>query len=76
MDKDNLDLGSRVQVIYYMKDDELGITYATYPRRIKFAEAEQLLKDRSLEYDKILKIESEFIRFTISLETFEKNIKQ
>ena len=73
-DKNILNIGTRVQTIYYMNKEELGITYATHYKKLKLSEASEILKQRDLEHDKILKVEYEFLHLELDLKTFENNL--
>ena len=73
-DKNILNIGTRVQTIYYMNKEDLGITYATHQKKLKLSEASEILKQRDLEHDKILKVEYEFLHLELDLNTFENNL--
>lgn len=68
-------LNVRVQVIYYQTPkNELGITYSTSDKRISIAEAEEILFDRKIEYEEVLKVKYEFVELEIPLEDFENHL--
>ena len=73
-DKNILNIGTRVQTIYYMNKEDLGITYATHHKKLKLSEASEILKQRDLQHDKILKVEYEFLHLELDLKTFENNL--
>lgn len=68
-------LNVRVQVIYYQTPkNELGITHSTSDKRISIAEAEDILLDRKIEYEEVLKVKYEFVELEIPLKDFENHL--
>ena len=55
--------------------NELGITHATSDKRITLAEAEEILSERQIEHNQILKVQYENIKLTIPLTQYENYIK-
>lgn len=69
---DHILLKVRVQVIYYQtRKNELGITYSTSDKRITIAEAEDILLDRKIEYEEVLKVKYEYVDLEVPLKDFE-----
>lgn len=69
---DNILLKVRVQVIYYQtRKNDLGISYATSDKRITIAEAEDILVDREVEFEEVLKVKYEYVDLEVPLDDFE-----
>ena len=71
-----LELKTRVQVIYYQSAElDLRQEYATSEKRISLDEAEDILKERNIDFEQIFKVQYE--RHTIELKSaeFENYIK-
>lgn len=65
----------KVQVIYFQtRKDDLGISYATSDKRITISEAQDILLDRNIEYEEVLKVKYEFIEMEVPLENLENYI--
>ena len=76
IDTDNINLNPRLQVIYYLtQDDELGKEFATSEKRISLDEAEFLLINREVEFKELLKVKYEVIEIKLTVEQFKKYIK-
>lgn len=76
IDTDNINLNPRLQVIYYLtQDDELGKEFATSEKRISLDEAEFLLINREVEFKELLKVKYEVIEIELTVEQFKKYIK-
>lgn len=70
---DHILLKVRVQVIYYQtRKNELGITYSTSDKRITIAESEDILLDRKIEYEEVLKVKYEYVDLEVPLKEFEE----
>ena len=70
---DHILLKVRVQVIYYQtRKNELGITYSTSDKRITIAESEDILLDRKIEYEEVLKVKYEYVDLEVPLKDFEE----
>ena len=69
MNVQNVFLKTKIQSIYYlMKDDELGISYeSTNEKRLSMLEAEQLLKDRGIDFQEVLKVRYEDVEIEIPI---------
>ena len=68
-------LKTKVQVIFYQtRTNELGTSYATSEKRITIAESEDILLERNIEYEEILKVKYEFVDLELPLEIFENHI--
>ena len=69
MNVQNVFLKTKIQSIYYlMKDDELGISYeSTNEKRLSMIEAEQLLKDRGIDFHEVLKVRYEDVEIEIPI---------
>ena len=75
IDFDKINLNPRLQVLYYLtQDDELGKEYATSEKRISLEEAESLLNHREVEFKELLKVKYEVIEIELSIEEFKKFI--
>ena len=73
----NILLKSKVQVIYFKSNkDELGISYATSEKRITIEEADNILKDREIDFDEILKVKYEDIELDIPLYDLNSYIRK
>lgn len=69
---DHILLNVRVQVIYYQTPkNELGITHATSEKRISIDEAKDILINRKIEFEEILKVKYEFVELEVPLNNFE-----
>ena len=71
-----LQLKTRVQVIYYQSAElDLRQEYATSEKRISLDEAEDILKERNIDFEQIFKVQ--YGRHTLQLksEEFETHIK-
>ena len=76
IDSYKINLNPRLQVIYYLTDDEeLGKEYATSEKRISLDEAEFLLINREVEFKELLKVKYEVIEIELTVEEFKKYIK-
>lgn len=70
----------KIQAIYFQTPkNELGIQHATaydgnVNKRITIAEAEDILLDRKIDYDEVLKVKYEDIEIEIPLEEYENYI--
>ena len=74
---DHILLKVKVQVIYFQtRKDELGISHATSDKRITIVEATDILLDREIEYEEVLKVKYEFIELEIPLTNLENYIIQ
>ena len=69
MNVQNVFLKTKIQSIYYlMENDELGITYeSTNEKRLSMIEAEQLLKDRGIDFQEVLKVRYEDVEIEIPI---------
>ena len=69
MNVQNVFLKTKIQSIYYlMENDELGITYeSTNEKRLSMSEAEQLLKDRGIDFQEVLKVRYEDVEIEIPI---------
>lgn len=66
---------NKVQAIYYQTTkDELGIELATSPKRITLNEAKEILNQRNLEYDEVLRVKYEYVNVKIPTEEFKNYI--
>ena len=75
IDIDKINLNPRLQVLYYLtQDDELGKEYATSEKRISLEEAESLLNHREVEFKELLKVKYEVIEIELTVEEFKKYI--
>ena len=75
IDFDKINLNPRLQVLYYLtQDDELGKEFATSEKRISLEEAESLLNHREVEFKELLKVKYEVIEIELSIEEFKKFI--
>ena len=75
IDIDKINLNPRLQVIYYLTDDEeLGKEFATSEKRISLDEAEFLLINREVEFKELLKVKYEVIEIELTVEQFKKYI--
>lgn len=73
----NILLKVKIQAIYYMtKENKLGIKHATSDKRITIAEAEEILNNRNISYEEILKVKYEDIELEIPLDEYDNYIKQ
>lgn len=67
----------KIQAIYFMTEEsELGIKHATSDKRITIAEAEEILNDRNISHEEILKVKYEDIELEIPLNEYDNYIKQ
>lgn len=74
---DHILMKVKVQVIYFQtRKNSLGIQYATSDKRITIAEAEDILLDRKVEFEEVLKVKYEFIELEVPLENLENYIIQ
>lgn len=74
---DNILLKVRVQVIYYQtRKNDLGIAHSTSDKRITISEAEDILVDREVEYEEVLKVKYEYVDLEIPLNDFENYLIQ
>ena len=72
---DHIVLNVRVQGIYFQtRNNKLGIQYATSDKRITISEAEDILLDRKIEYEEVLKVKYEYIELEIPLTNLENYI--
>lgn len=68
-------LNVRVQSIYFQTLlNDLGIEYATSEKRITIDEAKDILIDRGVQYQEILKVKYEYIELDIPLNKLEEYI--
>ena len=75
IDIDKINLSPRVQVLYYLTDDEeLGKEFATSEKRISLDEAETLLNHREVEFKELLKVKYEVIEIELTVEEFRNYI--
>ena len=75
IDTDNINLNPRLQVLYYLtQDDELGKEFATSEKRISLEEAESLLNHREVEFKELLKVKYEVIEIELTVEEFKNYI--
>lgn len=71
----NILLNVRVQSIYFQtKENELGITHSTSEKRITITEAENILDEREMIYEEVLKVKYEYVELEVPLNEFEKYI--
>ena len=69
---DHILLKVKVQVIYFQtRKNDLGIQYATSDKRITIDEATDILLDREIDHEEVLKVKYEFVDLEIPLEDFE-----
>ena len=74
---DHILLKVKVQAIYFQtRQNELGIQYATSDKRITISESEDILLDRKIEYEEVLKVKYEFIEIEVPLTDLENYIIQ
>lgn len=67
-----LQLKTKLQTIYYLTEqDELGITYATSEKRITVAEAEDILLEREITFNEVLKVKYEVVEIEIPVHDLE-----
>ena len=72
---DHVKFRVKVQVIYFQtRDEELGKVYATSPKRITISESEQILEEREIGFDEVLKTKYEDRDIEIPLDEFENYI--
>lgn len=72
---DHIYLKVKVQAIYFQtRKNDLGIQYATSDKRITIAEAEDILLDRKIEYEEVLKVKYEFIEMEVPLSNLDEYI--
>ena len=70
-------LSVKIQAIYFQTlENNLGIEHATSDKRITLAESEEILKEREIEYDEILKVKYEDHEIQIPLKEYKTFIKQ
>ena len=73
--KNHILIKTKIQAIYYRTDqDELGISHETKKDnvRITIAEAEEILKNRNIDFEEVLKVKFEDILLEIPLNEYEK----
>lgn len=71
-----LQLKTRVQVIYYQSSQlDLRQEYATSEKRISLDEAEEILKERKIDFEQIFKVQYERHTLELKSEEFENYIK-
>lgn len=72
---DHILLNVRVQSIYFQtRDNDLGIEYATSDKRITIDEANNILTDREIECEEVLKVKYEYVELEIPLKEFNTYI--
>ena len=65
----------KIQAIYYQTEkNELGISHATSDKKITIAEAEDILLEREIPYQEILKVKYEDIQIEVPLDEYENYI--
>lgn len=75
MSDKNIVLKVKIQAIYFQTPkNELGISHATSDKRITIIEAEDILLNRGIEYDEILKVKYEDLEIEIPLNEYENYI--
>lgn len=68
-------LNTRVQAIYFQtRQNALGIEYATSDKRITIDEATNILVDREIECEEVLKVKYEYVELEIPLKEFNNYI--
>ena len=68
-------LNTRVQSIYFQtRNNELGIEYSTSDKRITIDEAKNILTDREIECEEVLKVKYEYVELEIPLKQFNQYI--
>lgn len=71
-----INLKVKIQAIYFMTEENtLGIKHATSEKRITIADAEEILNNRNISYEEILKVKYEHIDLEIPLTEYENYIK-
>ena len=69
---DEMILNVKIQAIYFLTDQsELGITHATSEKRISIEEAKEILNDRKIVFEEILKVKYEDVTVTLPLAAYE-----
>lgn len=75
MNKDFILLKAKVQAIYYQtRENQLGIEHATSDKRITIIEAEDILLEREIPYEEVLKVKYEYTDLEIPLKEYENYI--
>ena len=76
MKQDEIKVSTRLQVIYYQKDNyELGIAYASGEKRVTIEEAQEILKRRKIPYTEILKVKYDTMTIDLPISELENYTK-
>lgn len=72
MDKQTIDINLQVQVIYYEKEMELGNIFIYKKERITTEMAENILNEKEIPFDTVLKIAREKITYSLTFQDLQK----
>lgn len=76
MKQDEIKVSTRLQVIYYQKDNhELGIAYASGEKRVTIEEAQKILKRRNIPFNEILKVKYDTMTIDLPISELENYTK-